>query len=622
MSTRYSFENSWRVSDSDEEVTSHEWLFNDLVGTEWSGSVGIGATRHIVINSVDPANKTMNVSYYTSQDDCSYEISSRYDDRAIKVHLPNESFTDQMWIYEYGEIRYGAPGGLGGVLGKRVDNKTKMDVIIDGAEDTSESHEVSQPISDNKITEYTEDSVVDNPITDDNSIIEPVEFYLGESEIEPGEFVVISVKNVDDISAIAFTSEPDIGFNPTFFVDGNYARALVPVPMEFEENEIRFICSYGEVSKVLTLDIRPREFGDSLLDMSATVANQTRTETTIKNFNDTMAPIIADTEPTPLWEGIFHVGTEGGIVRIGFGRYCTISSIGETFRHCGCDYVVEHNENIMAMNNGKVVYVGYLDYPGYMVVIDHGLGLKSWYCHLSAIAVKVGDLVNKGDVIGYAGGTGFAANTSCHIAVSVYDVPVCQYSLWDEGVVFGDEVTTEQNQATEQNNLANSELPYDMALLEEEKLMAEIEGQLSSLQNASHSQYVGGGFVWPVSMDFTRISSQYGGRVNPRTGKYETHPGVDIPATLGESITASNDGTVIAATYHDSYGNYIVIDHGGGYATLYAHCSKLLVSKGDEVEKGQTIAEIGSTGALTDGNLLHFAVFEESKHTDPMNFFK
>lgn len=146
VSTEYSFENAWRVTKSDEEITNHEWLFNDLVGTEWSGSVGIGATRHIVINSVDTANKTMNVSYYSSQDDCSYEITDWYDDKAIKVHLPNESFTDQMWIFEDGEIRYGVPGGLGGMLGKRVDKTSKMDVIIDGVEETSGSYNVDQPI--------------------------------------------------------------------------------------------------------------------------------------------------------------------------------------------------------------------------------------------------------------------------------------------------------------------------------------------------------------------------------------------------------------------------------------------------------------------------------------------
>ena len=142
------FENGWRISNTNKEVISHEWLLDELVGTEWSGFTGGGSTRHIVINSVDTSNKTMNVSYYSSQDDCSYEIANWYDDEAIKVHLPNESFTDQMWIFEDGEIRYGVPGGLGGMLGKRVDNKTKMDVIIDGAEDTSDSHEASQSTSD------------------------------------------------------------------------------------------------------------------------------------------------------------------------------------------------------------------------------------------------------------------------------------------------------------------------------------------------------------------------------------------------------------------------------------------------------------------------------------------
>ncbi len=266
-------------------------------------------------------------------------------------------------------------------------------------------------------------------------ILLPAVFYLGETTIEPGEFVVISAKNVDDPSAITFTSDPDLGFTPTFFDDGKYARALVPVPMDYTGTEVKFTCSYGEVTQDMTLDITPKKFGSSSLDISAAVANQTRTETTMKNFSDTMAPIVSVTESTPLWEGNFLEGTADGQVKIGFGRYCTITGTGETFRHEGCDYIVKANESIMAMNNGKVVYAGYLDLSGYMVVIDHGLGLKSWYAHLNSCAVKVGDTVTKGDVIGYAGMTGFTARENCHITVSVYDVPVCQYDLWEVGVV-------------------------------------------------------------------------------------------------------------------------------------------------------------------------------------------
>ncbi len=264
-------------------------------------------------------------------------------------------------------------------------------------------------------------------------ILLPAVFYLGKTEIEPGEFVVISAKNVDDPSAIKVTTEPDIGFTPTFFTDGRYARALLPVSMEYEGGDVKIICSYGEVSQEMTLNIIPKTFRSSTLEIGASIVSQTRTETTIKAFNDTMAPIVAKTESTPLWEGLFTEAVNADVT-VGFGIKRTISATGEVYRHQGIDYVATAGKEVMATNNGKVVYVGYLDLPGYMVVIDHGLGLKSWYCHLGSTAVAVGDTVAKGDVVGYAGSTGFTVNPFPHIGLSVFDVPVCPYDLWDEGI--------------------------------------------------------------------------------------------------------------------------------------------------------------------------------------------
>ena len=148
VSGKYVFSDCWKVEDLAGEVIAYEWLYNDLVGTTWSGSVGIGATRTITFNSVDTDNQTMNISYYSSTDDCSYELADYNGSQAIKVNLPNESFTDQMWILGNGSIRYGKPGGLGGMLGKRDDNKVNAQVIIDGAEDVPDSYEVSQSTSD------------------------------------------------------------------------------------------------------------------------------------------------------------------------------------------------------------------------------------------------------------------------------------------------------------------------------------------------------------------------------------------------------------------------------------------------------------------------------------------
>jgi len=162
---------------------------------------------------------------------------------------------------------------------------------------------------------------------------------------------------------------------------------------------------------------------------------------------------------------------------------------------------------------------------------------------------------------------------------------------------------------------------YEKALEEEEKLTAQLEAYLEELQKQLNSKYVGGTFMWPVPLDFTRVTSSYGWRTSPITGKPELHNGIDIPASYGTNIYAANAGKVTIATSHYSYGNYIMIDHGGGYATLYAHCSKLLVSVGQTVKKGDVIAKVGSTGYST-GNHLHFSLYEANKHTDPMKFFK
>ncbi len=169
---------------------------------------------------------------------------------------------------------------------------------------------------------------------------------------------------------------------------------------------------------------------------------------------------------------------------------------------------------------------------------------------------------------------------------------------------------------------ANYKLLYEKQLEQEEKLQEELQAYLEELQKKLNSKYVGGDFMWPLPLDYTRISSYYGYRPSPITGKQELHNGIDLPAAYGTSIYAANDGKITIAQWnHWSYGNYIMIDHGGGYATLYAHCSNLLVKNGDTVKKGQVIAKVGSTGAST-GNHLHFSLYEENKHTDPLKFFK
>ena len=122
-----------------------------------------------------------------------------------------------------------------------------------------------------------------------------------------------------------------------------------------------------------------------------------------------------------------------------------------------------------------------------------------------------------------------------------------------------------------------------------------------------------GNFTWPVP-----------GFTNIRCGYSSGHKAIDISGggrtIYGTPIVAADSGKVVTATYHYSYGNYVMIDHGGGYSTLYAHASSLAVSAGQTVTKGQTIAYVGSTGNST-GPHLHFEVRVNGNRQNPFNWF-
>ena len=123
-----------------------------------------------------------------------------------------------------------------------------------------------------------------------------------------------------------------------------------------------------------------------------------------------------------------------------------------------------------------------------------------------------------------------------------------------------------------------------------------------------------GEFVWPMPSSHY-ITSGYGHRFGPYFGN-EFHMGYDIAGSYGANVVAADGGTVVKASYHPSYGNEIVIDHGNGLQTRYAHNSSLNVHVGQRVIRGETIAFCGSTGDST-GNHLHFEVLKNGSHTNP-----
>lgn len=165
---------------------------------------------------------------------------------------------------------------------------------------------------------------------------------------------------------------------------------------------------------------------------------------------------------------------------------------------------------------------------------------------------------------------------------------------------------------------------YQDSIAQENAEIAALEkavaAEKAALAEQNRRKYDGGMFTWPAP-SYTRISDDFGMRIHPTLGVRTMHNGVDMAAPGGSPILAAYAGTVVAAAYSASMGNYIMIDHGDGLYTIYMHASRLSVSKGAEVTAGQTIGAVGTTGRST-GNHLHFGVRLNGAYVSPWNYLK
>ena len=163
---------------------------------------------------------------------------------------------------------------------------------------------------------------------------------------------------------------------------------------------------------------------------------------------------------------------------------------------------------------------------------------------------------------------------------------------------------------------------YEAEIKAENAAIAALEKEVAADKASLLTRYTydGGMFTWPCP-NYTRISDNYGMRMHPTLGIKKMHNGIDLAAPSGSSILAAYRGTVVAADYNSTMGNYIMINHGGGLYTIYMHCSSIYVSKGKDVAAGAKIGAVGSTGRST-GPHLHFGVRLNGNYVSPWNYLK
>ncbi len=272
----------------------------------------------------------------------------------------------------------------------------------------------------------------------DASLSAPAEFYAGINTIQVGEFVCITAVNVNKAENIQFTSEPDIGYTPKFFTQENgLSYALIPFNSELSVGQYTLSFSYGGASQNINIDLTKRDNGFKTREKTYAdaIVNSYYNDEVIAKAEEALRPIAQSSVEKMYFEGVFPEAcdTKKSSLATGYGHTITVKGTDISYFHSGVDYAGSAGTAVTAGNAGEVVYADYLDHTGYIVVIDHGLGLKSWYAHMGKITVEVGDVVAAGDKIGEFGSTGFANENGVHVGYTIFETPVCQYTLWADG---------------------------------------------------------------------------------------------------------------------------------------------------------------------------------------------
>ncbi|MBR6237171.1 MAG: peptidoglycan DD-metalloendopeptidase family protein [Firmicutes bacterium] len=201
----------------------------------------------------------------------------------------------------------------------------------------------------------------------------------------------------------------------------------------------------------------------------------------------------------------------------------------------------------------------------------------------------------------------------------------------DELVALKTELETKQAELDAKKSSLDNDLAAVASLKKKiEKNNAVLEAQIDAmnaeadalkadiLKLQSGGDYTGGVMGWP-SRNSNRITDVFGMRLHPILGYWKMHTGIDIGARKETEILCAADGTVIRTASSNGYGNYVMVDHGGGIVTLYAHSCKILCKVGDKVKRGDVLALVGSTGMST-GPHIHFEVRKNGAYQDPLNW--
>ncbi|MEM1484206.1 M23 family metallopeptidase [Oscillospiraceae bacterium PP1C4] len=246
-----------------------------------------------------------------------------------------------------------------------------------------------------------------------------------------GEALVLHANYVDGMKVTATT---DLPFQPKFYAYDGGMMAILPVAYTTPVGTYQLKIQAGAQNFHYTISVQGRDFVVQNLTVDAGVtANTAKSDTANAEWATKIEPLKKISEPVKYWSGAFLQPVQGEITtEFGVIRYTNGSKIAT--RHSGIDIAASQGTQIAAANAGKVQFADFLQLTGNTVVLDHGMGLKSFYYHMNSLDVTAGTLVKKGDPIGKVGTTGFSTGPHLHYSLLVNDVFINPWTAFDQGI--------------------------------------------------------------------------------------------------------------------------------------------------------------------------------------------
>lgn len=267
----------------------------------------------------------------------------------------------------------------------------------------------------------------------------PAEFKvsLGLSDGKYTDFVLITAQNVSDVSKIDAKMSPSAGIEIRFFESGSNAVAIIPVSHRTENGTYTLTVNYDGAEYGLG-EVEIAKRGTAPSQNKYPAKDREALDAAYLEYKSLLREIGKLNEGTVYMKGAFVApdsGDSGATLFIGYGREVSVTDSEESYVTDGVEYSA--SGSVTAINNGKVVKTGYCEWLGNYVVVDHGLGLKSWYCHLSGTDVSEGKIVTKNESIGTAAKTGYTPNsaTGFYLIVTSNGVPMSPYALFETDIL-------------------------------------------------------------------------------------------------------------------------------------------------------------------------------------------